>query len=288
MGRRRRSEITAPFFHVVNRSVRQVPIFSRPPDYRAFLTALEQGLTKYPVRLLAYCVLGNHWHLIVAPSGTRALIRFMQWVTATHAMRWHRNHKTVGKGPVYQGRYYSREIDGVADLVRVCRYVERNALRAGLVRRAQDWPWSSLAERMQSKPKVTLQPARFLTSEAWIDYVNNVVTTEERIAEVLIEEGIHFRSGFGEAGSSGTETRKTVEKSSDPLDTAPLDTALDHGTDHPAAGEGREKGRRVRGRADQREADAHVERAKHLRVVDRPRALKPGKERRHRPALAVK
>jgi putative transposase len=172
MPRVRRTHLDAPFFHVLNRSVRHMPIFTRPPDYRAFLSVLQEGLDRFPVRLVAFCLLSNQWRLVLEPAGTDGMIRFMHWVTTTHAVRWNCRRDSQGAGPVYQGRYLSVPIEGMGDLMRVCRDVERNALKDGLVRRAQDWPWCSLAERLRPSPEVSLKPARFLTSQTWINHVN--------------------------------------------------------------------------------------------------------------------
>ena len=214
MPRPRRADLDAPYVHVVNRAVGRAPILTRRTDYRAFLKVLGQGLEKYPVTLVAYCLLSNHWHLILEPAGTTALARFMQWVTATHAIRWHRHHKTVGTGPVYQGRYHATPLPGVADLVGACRYVERNALAAGLVRRAEDWPWGSLSARQRPSPVVALKSARFLVSQAWIDHVNAVLSPGDRRIPVYCEDLNPRAVG---RWTSGTGRRKSVENSSDPL-----------------------------------------------------------------------
>ena len=218
MSRRRRSNLEAPFFHVLNRSVRKAPIFRRPPDYRAFLGVLQEGLDRFPVRLVAFCILSNHWHLVLEPAGTDGLIRFMHWVSTTHAIRWHRRRDTTGQGPVYEGRYRSIPIDGTGELMRVCRYVERNALRAGLVQRAQDWPWCSLAERLRLNPEVVLKPARFLTSQAWIDHVNAAGSAWEQIEEP--NELVRFdplpRRRRRTRRTPGTESSGSVEKTYDP------------------------------------------------------------------------
>ena len=172
MPRRARSTQRASYFHVINRSVRRLVLFTQPADYRAFLSILSQALEKHPVRLIAYSVMPNHWHLVLGQTDTATLSRCLHWVTSTHAIRLNRFRRSVGEGPVYQGRFTSMEIPAVGDLVRVCRYVERNALQAGLVRQAQDWPWASLSERLQSSPCVPLVNAPFLATRAWADYVN--------------------------------------------------------------------------------------------------------------------
>ena len=172
MPRRARSTQRASYFHVINRSVRRLVLFTQPADYRAFLSILSQGLEQHPVRLIAYSVMPDHWHLVMGQTDTATLSRCLHWVTSTHALRLDRHRQSVGEGPVYQGRFTSVEIPAVGDLVRVCRHVERNALQAGLVRQAQDWPWASLAERLQASPSVPLVNTPFLSSRAWADYVN--------------------------------------------------------------------------------------------------------------------
>ena len=169
MPRRARSTQRNSYFHVINRSVRRLVLFTQPADYRAFLSILSQALEQHPVRLLAYSVMPNHWHLVMGQTDTETLSRCLHWVTSTHAIRFNRHGQ---EGPIYQGRLTSVQIPAVGDLVRVCRYVERNALQAGLVRQAQDWPWASLSERLQSSQCVPLVNAPFLSSRAWADYVN--------------------------------------------------------------------------------------------------------------------
>jgi putative transposase len=173
MPRRARSATTATFFHAINRSARKQPLFLTPRDYRAFLAILNEGLTRHPVRLISYCLLANHWHLVLGPVGTDGLSSLLHWVTTTHAVRWHRRGRTVGQGAVYQGRFKAQAIMAPDQLMRACRYVERNALTAGLVRKAQDWPWCSLAARLLLRSDVPLASTPFLASNAWIDYVNS-------------------------------------------------------------------------------------------------------------------
>ena len=185
MPRRARSSQRASYFHVINRSARKLVLFAQPADYRAFLTILSEALERHPVRLVAYTLMPNHWHLVVGPTDTTALSRCLHWVTATHAIRLNQHRRTVGHGPVYQGRFNSLEIPAVGDLVRVCRYVERNALQASLVRRAQDWPWASLAERLQPSQDIPLVNAPFLCTRAWADYVNTTRPGDDAVESLL-------------------------------------------------------------------------------------------------------
>jgi putative transposase len=101
------------------------------------------------MRVISYCLMPNHWHLVLWPSRDGQLSRYMQWLTTTHMRRWHAHRGTRGTGPVYQGRFKSFPIQQDRHFLAVCRYVVRNPLRAKLVRRAENWPWSSLARRRQ-------------------------------------------------------------------------------------------------------------------------------------------
>src|SRR5439155_23281390 len=147
MPRRPRGPATDLVYHVLNRAVRRAPLFQTPADYSAFEHVLLQAMQRVPLRLLAYCAMPSHWHLIVWPTAAGELSRFMHWLTCTHAQRWHSAHGTSGTGAVYQGRYKAIPVESDLHLLRVCRYVERNALRAGRVPRAEDWRWSSLWRR---------------------------------------------------------------------------------------------------------------------------------------------
>ena len=89
----------------------------------------------------------NHWHLVLRPRGDGDLSQFMRWLTVTHTQRWHAHHHTAGTGPVYQGRFKSFPVGRDEYFLTLCRYVERNALRANLVDRAEQWRWCSMWHR---------------------------------------------------------------------------------------------------------------------------------------------
>ena len=169
-------------FHVLNRANARLPIFESDGDCAAFEQILAEAVERTQTRLLSYCLMDNHWHLVVGPTETRTLSSLLHWVTTTHAVRLNHRRKTIGQGPVYQGRFRSDPVETTGDLMRVCRYVERYALRANLVRRAQDWPWCSLAERLREQPALPLVTTPFLASQAWIEHVNAPLTVREQVA----------------------------------------------------------------------------------------------------------
>ena len=147
-------------------------LFLDDDDYAAFEATLIEAVARFEVRLLAFCVMPNHWHLVlVAPTGDE-LTSFLHWLTLTHASRWQLHHGTVGSGPVYQGRYRAFAVGTDAYFHSACRYVERNALRANLVERAEDWRWGSLWHRLNGNPRGLLDEEWMPKRSDWCEWVN--------------------------------------------------------------------------------------------------------------------
>ncbi len=169
-------------FHVLNRGARKLTIFESDADYRAFLLCLSQSLARYPLRLFAYCLMPNHVHLVAMPLQDGQLSAFMKHLLGTHAHRWRRYRKSAGEGAVYQGRFRAFPIQADAHFYAVCRYVERNALRAGLVERAEDWPWSSLCGLGGFGQMVELAEWPVPKPQDWLARVNELPPTAEVLA----------------------------------------------------------------------------------------------------------
>ena len=138
------------------------------------------------MRCLAYCLMPNHFHLVLWPSTDTELSAFMAWLTATHSKRWHAWRRTNGTGHVYQGRYKAFPVSSDTNFLRLCRYVERNALRAGLVARAEDWRWSSLAQRARRLSTIALAEWPVPRPSDWIDLVQiDVVEETEELRQAV-------------------------------------------------------------------------------------------------------
>ena len=150
MPRTPRADEAGGLYHALNRGNSRAAIFRKEADYEAFERILSEGLARYPVQLFCYQLMPNHWHLVLRPTQDGEMSRFLRWVTATHTMRYHAHYHTSGTGHVYQGRFKSFPIQDDAHFLTVCRYVERNALRAELTARAEDWRWGSLWRWQQS------------------------------------------------------------------------------------------------------------------------------------------
>jgi putative transposase len=169
-------------YHVLNRAAARHRVFRREEDYAAFERVMAEALERTPTRLLGWCLMPNHWHFVAWPREDGELTAFFKWLTLTHAMRWRVAHKSVGYGPLYQGRFKSFPVHGDAeDLQLVLRYVERNARSADLCRRAEDWRWGSLHARLRGGPgqraMLSEGPARL--PEDWPKIVNEVLTERE-------------------------------------------------------------------------------------------------------------
>lgn len=143
MPRRPRIGCGGLLFHVMNRGARRAPLFDDESDYRAFARVLREANARIPMRVLAFVLMPNHWHLVLWPREDPHLSTFMAWATATHVRRWHLAHQTVGTGTIYQGRFKAIPVKDDGHFLTLCRYVERNPVRAGLATHAEGWPWSS-------------------------------------------------------------------------------------------------------------------------------------------------
>ena len=134
-------------FHVLNRGVARMQLFEKAADYQAFEQVLRDTLDQSPMRICAYAVMPNHWHLLLWPECDGELAAFMQRLTITHVRRWQEHRGYAGLGHVYQGRYKSFPVESDEHFWVVARYVERNAIAPNLVLRAEEWRWSSLWQR---------------------------------------------------------------------------------------------------------------------------------------------
>ncbi len=165
-------------YHVWNRANGRHPIFEKTGDYEAFERVLREAQDQVAMRTLAYCVMPTHWHLVVWPRRDGELSRFMAWLTLTHTQRWHAHYHSAGTGHLYQGRFKSFPIQTDAHFLTVCRYVERNALRAGLVVQAEEWRWSSLWRRTQGASQ-WLTDWPMAQPEDWVTWTNEPQTDTE-------------------------------------------------------------------------------------------------------------
>ena len=193
MPRRTRVAIPGAIFHVINRGSRKGRLFETEADYLTFERLLRQTIDRFDVSVFAYCLMPNHWHLVASPAPEATLSRAMQWLTGTHARRWHLRRGTTGEGAVYQGRFKAIPIQTDWRFLWVCRYVERNACRAGLVDRAEAWRWSSMWQREHHTEVPWLRAWPVPRPVDWLERVNRPETASELDAfRTLVRRNLPF------------------------------------------------------------------------------------------------
>jgi putative transposase len=178
MPRRTRDKRAGVIFHAMNRAAKRTVLFEDGRDYTAFEALIRQGLTRDHIALFSYCIMPNHWHFVISANAEGALSRFMHRLETTHARRWQDSRGLSGLGAVYQGRFKAIPLLNDDHFLWVCRYVERNPLRAGLVDDAANWQWSSLGRARNRS--ITLTEWPLARPSDWADHVNTPKTDAER------------------------------------------------------------------------------------------------------------
>jgi len=173
-------------------------VFHKDADYAAFLNLFDEAHDRCPMRLLAFCLMPNHFHFVLWPQGDGDVSRWMQWIQTTHVRRYHEHYRTTGH--IWQGRFKAFPIEQDEHLLTVLRYVERNPLRAGLVPGVTDWPWTSLRVHAQPDRPTTAREAWYSDGPVrrgrdWPAYVAQPQTDIELVAlRKSVERGMPYGS----------------------------------------------------------------------------------------------
>src|SRR5665213_383967 len=196
-------------YHVLNRGNGRDDVFHKADDYLAFVNLMREANERLPMRLLGYCLMTNHFHLILWPYEDGDLSRWMQWLMTSHVRRYHRH--CHDSGHVWQGRFKAFLVESDDHYWTVLRYVERNPLRGEMVQRSQDWEWSSLKPTVRSGPPGLLSEGPLPKSQQWTQYVNRVETAAELAAlRKSVARGTPFG---GEQWQQQTATKLGLESS---------------------------------------------------------------------------
>ncbi len=183
MPRRARSIQGGLVYHILNRANARMTIFEKDDDYAAFERVLEEAHAREDLRILAYCMMPNHWHMVVWPrrGADKQVSEFFRWLTVTHTQRRHAHYHTSGTGHLYQGRFKSFPIQSDDHLYTVLRYVERNPVRANLVEKAEAWQWSSAWRyyKGDNDAKKLLAEWPIPRPHDWRKHVNRVLSQSE-------------------------------------------------------------------------------------------------------------
>jgi len=164
-------------YHVLNRGNGKEKIFHKEEDLWAFIELIKEAKKRYPLDIFAYCLMPNHFHIVVRPFQANYLSKWMQWLMTSHVRRYHRHYKTTGH--IWQGRFKSFIIQKDEHLLTVLRYVERNPVRARLVFSAKDWNWSSHKERISEESEKVIDNIPINLPNEWSKYVDEPLTEKE-------------------------------------------------------------------------------------------------------------
>ena len=183
MARKLRKVADDGIYHVLNRGNGKMRIFYKRGDFEAFVKLLEEGRKRTGMRILGYCLMDNHWHLVLWPRRGSDLSRFVAWVCVTHVRRWREHRQNRDGGHLYQGRFKDFLVQEDGHFLTLMRYVESNPLRAKMVERAEDWPWSSLGGGAGSAGlRLELEDWPVERPKDWVERVN------EKFEDQTLEE----------------------------------------------------------------------------------------------------
>ena len=129
-------------YHVIARANRKEMILDSATMKDLFLKTVARAKKKYDFRVENFCIMGNHFHMIVQPINGASLSAIMRWIMSVFAMAWNRIHHQTGH--VWGSRFFSRLIASLPEFLQVFRYIDANPVKACQVDRAYEWPYSGL------------------------------------------------------------------------------------------------------------------------------------------------
>ena len=147
-------------YHVVARANRQELVMERAAMKALFIRTLLRARGRYDFRLENFCVLGNHFHLMIRPGPRENLSRIMQWIMSVYAMDWNRRHRVTGH--LWGGRFFSRVVEGLKAFLEVFKYLDDNPLRACQVANPRDWRFGGLWRHRSGMPNPCDPPSRLV------------------------------------------------------------------------------------------------------------------------------
>jgi putative transposase len=180
----------------MNRARPRKRLFQSAADYRSFVNLLAEGTRRVPgVRVLGYCLMPDHWHLLVLPARAGELSRFVRWVSTTHVRRT-RVSRPSARGDLYQARFRNFPVQPDGHLLTILRFIESNPRRAKLAGKSEQWRWSSLAGSDSPDGRKLLSALPVRRPANWARLVNEPL---EESAAAQVREAIKRSRPFGES-----------------------------------------------------------------------------------------
>ena len=183
MARPLRIQFRGGLYHVTARGNGRQTLFADDADRERFLIVLTRAVARYRLLCHAYCLMGNHYHLLLETPEAN-LSRAMRQLNGVYSQAFNRRHERPGH--VLEGRFHAQVVDKDAYLREVCRYIVLNPVRAGLVAHPREWPWSSYRATAGQAP---VPP--FLTVDWVLSLAGTVARSEaERLYSQFVDAGL--------------------------------------------------------------------------------------------------
>lgn len=181
--------VPGDYYHVYNRGVNKDPIFFSQRNWSFFLGRLHEYFTSDLADIVAYCLMLNHYHLLVCVKCVDFGLKVMQPFTTSYTKAINKEQQRVG--PVFQGRFKATHVDDNSYLVHLTRYIHRNPIDAGLVKSAGEWQFSSFLDyagrRAGRLPKPDIVLGQFVSPADYAAYVEGTDDGYDAIAHLMLD-----------------------------------------------------------------------------------------------------
>ena len=181
------------YYHIVNRGVEKRAVYLNSGDYRKFMKLLELGCEKYAVEIVAFCLMPNHYHALIKSNKGEDVSPWAKWVQGVYAMWFNKQNERVW--PLWQNRFYAKEVGGGEHLAKTWMYVDQNPVKAKIATSPGRWPWSSAWLRKSNfRPHYLVEPDWWFTplKPKWLteEMLDNETLSKVRISlkRSIVEE----------------------------------------------------------------------------------------------------
>jgi len=200
--------------HIIQRGNNRQKVFADPTEYEKYLSFLLKYSREKEVAVLAYCLMPNHVHLLVKPSDEEGLSKMMQGVTLCYSKYFNGENGRTGR--LWECRYHSTVVDGDSYLWTVSKYIENNPVRAGMVKRSEDYLYSSAKAHLLGSRDLLLKEQLF--NEGEMSEYRNFVRSEE---DGKVVEEIRKQTRLGKPLGEGKFLKALSERLGRSLDFRP-------------------------------------------------------------------